>query len=188
MEPRRLSQCSTDPRQTPDTMRTLSADESAAWLKSHRIQRGTIAGVAERWRVLWPEGDARRIQSVASKLALLASWSGGVLVIANSAMPGPSGFASVVAIRRPQASAATPEEILAQSPGHQFDESPERNQALVAALLGAMMSGYVEGVLASKGARVVATVGCGLIELTARDKSISGRVRALLREEQLTTV
>jgi hypothetical protein len=103
-------------------------------------------------------------------------------------MPRPSGLASIVAIRKPQAGAATPQETLAQAPGHQFDESPERNQALVAALLGAMMSGYVEGVLASKGARLVVAVGCGLIELAARDKSVSGKVRALLREEHLTAV
>jgi hypothetical protein len=39
---------------------------------------------------------------------------------------------------------------------------PAVSQALVAALLRAMMSGYLEGTLANKGARFVATVGCGV--------------------------
>jgi hypothetical protein len=67
-----------------------------------------------------------------------------------------------------------------QWPGHVLDDAEEyANKEHVRQLLGIMMSGYIEGTLATKSARFIVVVGCGVLDFYVRDKSTSGRLRGL---------
>lgn len=171
-------------------MKLLSTDEVRVWSKRNGLRAGSLPAEAEHWRLLWPEepqhGEALR--QLAVGLSRVSGWNRGVLVVANSGMPRKAGLADVVAIRARSPGRPGPANSLWDAPGHEFDEDDETNQALVAAFLGAMMSGYVEGTLATNGARFVVKVGCGIIEIASRDKGLSGRLRALIGEQKIRTI
>ena len=164
-------------------MKLLSAAQSASWLKKHAAR---VPPGATQWTLRWPEApqqSALRTQ-LAESIARVSGWRGGALVIANSGMPRVSALSELAAARQAQGCVPA-SEVLWDNPGHLFDDEPQRNQVAVAALLRIMMDGYLEGTLATTGGRLVATVGCGVIDVASSDKSVSGKLRSLDGLERL---
>jgi hypothetical protein len=71
-------------------------------------------------------------------------------------------------------------------PGHVFDAEPAANRGTLKHLLVAMMAGHLEGRLVTKDGRFVAVFGCGVIDFHSANKSLSGRLRTLLKDLRLS--
>lgn len=169
-------------------MRVLSAEESATWLKQRQL-RSLKTGGGEHWQVMWPEGDPLAIREFATRLAAMADWRSAAMILERPGLPRMGALEDVCSLRQACGYRTTPTDLqLGVAPGHLLDDSPTENRENVRRLLTAMMSGYLEGTLVTKSGRFAAVVGCGVIEFHSRDKSLSGKLRGILRDLHLTTL
>jgi hypothetical protein len=98
-------------------------------------------------------------------------------------MPQRDALEEVCQLRRAHGYETSHDDLqLGVSPGHLLDDSPVENANTLKLLLTSMLRGHLEGVAATKGGRVIATVGCGIIEISTRDKSVSSRLRNIVAE------
>jgi hypothetical protein len=161
-------------------MKVLRADESGSWLKRHRASKAEAS--SKLACVAWPEGLAQQ-RELAARLAEIADWTSGAVVLERPGMPRSSVLAELCAFRQAHGYPTTPSDIqLGTAPGHLLDDDERQNKDSLRQLMGFMMAGYLEGTVANKSGRLVAVFGCGVIDFHVTDKAIAGRVRALVSE------
>lgn len=163
-------------------MKVLSAHESSAWLKRRKLKARSSANDL---CVAFPE--ERHAQEVfASALAGITDWSSGVVVLDRPGMPHEQALVDVCGLHAEYGHQSTPGDIqMGTWPGHLLDDDKAQNSRNVERLLRAMVSGYLEGVVAKKSGRFAIFVDCGRVRLLIGEKSLSGRVREMLRDGKL---
>jgi hypothetical protein len=164
-------------------MKILDAEDAKSWLRARRK-----AAAATSVNVVWP-GEPVPLRNFTTRLSEISEWRGGAVILDRPGMPRDEGLAWICAFQQAHGVSSTPGDIrLGLYPGHLLDDDPVTNQGHVQGLLQVMMGSFLEGHLATKDGRFIASVCCGIVELRVSDKSLSGRVRGIIQDLELSTI
>ena len=166
------------------TLKVLAPSESGPWLK-RRNARHPEREPGKHYEVAYPEDRATE-DLLAERLAGLTDWTGGGVVLERPGLPREDALDEVCNLRREYDYPTSRDDLqLGVSPGHLLDGEQPENARNLRRLAGAMLRGHLEGTIASKGGRLVVVVECAVVHFYAREKSLAGKIRELIKELRL---